>query len=186
MDGSDQEQTGALRRVRRLSAALAQATVVIGVLLILGYAWVWNDRALLDEVIRRDVLPANVPYRLDGWIGVGCFLLGLLPLANALFALCTAFQLFRGYRAGEVFTNAAGRRLQRIGIALVLLPAVQILAAALASMLLTLGDPAGQAHLVIRLHEGHLTTGLAGGLVLVVGWAMAEAARIAAENREFV
>ena len=94
--------------------------------------------------------------------------------------------LFALYRRGQILTDAAAERIRRIGAALVVLAVAGTLLHTAQALLLTIDNPAGQRHLVLSLSSDSLGFLLSGGLLVVIGWAMREAARAAAENASFV
>ena len=53
-------------------------------------------------------------------------------------------------------------------------------------MLASLANPPGERVLTISLEGADLGQVLAGGLMVVIGWAMREAAVVAEENRGFI
>lgn len=73
-----------------------------------------------------------------------------------------------------------------MGIALALLPVAQIAITAAMSLIFTMGNPVGQRQLSITLAQTHLLVGIAGCMLVVIGWVMVEAARIADDNRQIV
>jgi hypothetical protein len=112
---------------------------------------------------------------------LSCAHLGLL-----CWALWTARGLFLRFAAGATLETQGGRDLRAIGgfIALyaVLTPAVKTLM----TVALTLGNPPGQRLLAVGIGTNELILGMLGALILVLGHVMAEAARIADDNRQIV
>ncbi len=94
-----------------------------------------------------------------------------------------AYQLFDGYRVGEIFTDMAPARLRRIGMSMVALAVLRPMTAALVSMLVTAGNPPGQRMLAIGLDIGDYMIAAFGGLILAIGHVMVEAKRLADDNQ---
>ena len=56
----------------------------------------------------------------------------------------------------------------------------------LGSLILTYDNLVGSRHLSVSMSSNTYTLILTGGLLIVIGWVMREAARISDENRQFV
>lgn len=159
-------------------------------LLIAGIAAVylnlWFDRPALIAIIEAEILTAGTPYRLTDSIAAAWLFIAALPTALSIWGLWNALNLFLGYKEGAVFTEIAGRRLKYMGVALAMTPPAQIVMTAATSVLLTMHNQAGQRQLTISMTETHLVVGVAGAMLLVIGWVLTEAARLAEDNRQIV
>ncbi len=151
-----------------------------------AYLNLWLDRASLITMIETQILDPGTPYELTAATATAGLAVGALPVLLSIWGLWNALRLFRGYREGAVFTHTAGRRLKHMGIALALLPLAQILVTAGTSVLLTMQNQVGQRLLSVSLTETHLIVGIAGGMLIVIGWVLAEAARLADDNRQII
>lgn len=109
-----------------------------------------------------------------------------LPQLAVLYVLWQLERLFGLYRRGETLTAAPALRIRRIGLGIMVAALMSVLMRPLAGLILTLGNPPGERMLVLLLSSTDIGLVLAGGLMLVVGWIMGEAVRIAEENRGFV
>lgn len=112
--------------------------------------------------------------------------IGAVALVPITMALWQMRGLFARYRAGEILTPACACHIRRAGGALTVLALVQTVTQPLQILMLTLDNPPGARQLAIGLTSEALWLLLAGGLLVVIGWVMAEAAQAAAENAEFV
>jgi Protein of unknown function (DUF2975) len=180
------EATDPAIKIRRISRVMVLVTVALALLLVVVDIWLWVDRSIFVDAARRQFLPSGAEVELTSGIVVAGLALGQLSFALALWALWNVFALFRGYRDGAVLTVEAGRRLRHVGVAFCAFPFVQAAVSGLSSALLTMNNPPGERHLAIALEGGHLIIGVAGALMIVVGWVLAEAARIADDNRQIV
>lgn len=112
--------------------------------------------------------------------------LNLLSPLILLLALNQMRQLFGHYAKGEVLSHRCARRIQRIGQGLLALAILPLAVQPIQSVLLTLANPPGQRSVSVGINSEMLFFALAGGLIIVIGWAMREASDVAAENRTFV
>lgn len=173
-------------RIGRVSRVMAWITIALILALIAADIALWVDRSTLERVIGEEILPPDTPFRLTPGVLVAAFLLGHVPFVITLWGLWNTLRLFRSFSDGAVFTVEAGRRLRNAGLALGALPFAQVLLSGLGSALLTMNNPEGQRHIAITLQDSHLVIGVAGGLLVVIGWVMAEAARIADDHSQII
>ncbi|MGF0521953.1 DUF2975 domain-containing protein [Agrobacterium pusense] len=172
------------RRIARVSRILTWFSVVFAGTLVAAYFAIWADTEALRTVIEGQILPPATPYLLTDAVRIAGFVVGLLPLMAALSGLWFAVLLFRLFERGEIFTPTSGKRLIQVGIALAALLPAQIVMTSAASFLLTMGNPVPSV--LFSFESTHMLVGFAGGLMIVVGWVLGEATRIADENREFI
>lgn len=107
----------------------------------------------------------------------------LLVLAYALFA---ASALFQSFARREFFTPGVGVLLQRMGLALAAFGLLAPIVRAALTVILTMNNPPGQRMLAIGVSANDVVIVIFGALLILIGWVMAEAARLADENRSFV
>ncbi|GGB50405.1 hypothetical protein GCM10011316_23180 [Roseibium aquae] len=117
--------------------------------------------------------------------------LGFVVLITVIFSLIGATcwnmrQLFERFRKGEYFATQTLTRIVSIGTWLLSLAVFTVLSGPVGSVLLTIDYPPGERVLHVELDGGELLLLTFGGLMLVFGWIMREAALIADENRQFV
>jgi hypothetical protein len=175
-----------LTRIRRVSRFMAGLSLGVAGLIVLLDVLLWLDPAAI-EASARDLLPdPTLLVEITPLAWNVAFVLTQLLMGLLVYALWQAFRLFRAFARGEVFTPEAGDRLRRIGAAFVVVPFAEVLGTGLITTLLTLNNPEGQQAVAFTLEPVHVILGLAGGLVLVIGWVMAEAARQAADLEQIV
>lgn len=173
-----------LSRLQRLSAQLywgALALSVVLPLIVLVYAGrgVTEPASLLSLVPE---LPAGTPVSpAQAGLVAGVSLVAVLPLVAALRRMV---RLFANYRAGEVLSAENAEAILGIGRNLSLAALFSVLVPTLERLILSWHAP--QRVLSIALDDGTLGYLIAAGLLTVIGWAMAEAARVKAENEGFV
>lgn len=173
-------------RISRLSLALqwlCRAALVALPVLVLSFAVLAvRDPALIARQLSPITLTgAPSPAMLSLVI-----LLLMLPQAVPLYVLWQLEILFGLYRRGETLTRAPALRIRRIGLGVAALAPLSVLIRPVAGLLLTLANPPGERQLSVGLSSSDIGLVLAGGLLVVIGWIMGEAARIAEENRGFV
>jgi hypothetical protein len=108
-------------------------------------------------------------------------LVSILPMVAALRGMV---RLFGAYRDGEVLSAANALVILHVGRNLLLVALFTVLVPSLQTLILSW--QAEHRMLSIGLDGGTLGFLMAAGLLTVIGWAMAEAARVKAENAEFV
>ena len=171
-------------RLQRLSETLYWTTLALSVvlpLIVLYYAGkgVADPGSLLTQA---PVLPADlIVTRAQAGLVAAVAIASLLPMLAALRAMT---RLFDRYRMGEVLSHANATTILTIGRALLAVAAFTIAVPTLHALILSWNAP--QRVLSIALDSGTLGVAIAAGLLTVIGWAMAEAARIKAENEGFV
>jgi hypothetical protein len=172
--------------IPRLSKWLYLAATVTLFTLPLAVLWglfsAWSDPSQLAS--RFAQLPAATAFTPAKALLTAA--IGAVMLPPALFLLAEMRHLFRGYAKGEVLTAQSADHIRRIGQFLVALAGLGVILPTLQGVALTADNPTGQRVLAITLTSDSIGFALAGGLLIVIGWAMAEAARAAEENASFI
>ena len=177
---------------RRLPGSLARVVFVVRALCVLGVVtllavpfWFWlspaNVLALGPQM--AGVSGAIVVDERTRALGAA---VSLLPIAVGLYALWQLWRLFAEYGAGRVFGRAAQVRLQRFAWALLAAALLAPLVRAVMSVVLTMGNPAGQRQLVIGFSWNDYLAVLLAAVLIAIATVMAEAVRVAEENESFV
>ena len=175
-----------MARIKGVSTFMATAVSIgIALLFITVTAIWWIDDLFAGMLDSASVSGVNVD-SLPFYLRATSFAIALVPLGIYTFVLVQTRALFRGYAQGEIFTFAAAKRLRTIGCALVLGVPAGVVAGMLVSVVLTAANPAGQRQLSISFGSAEFSALVFGGLLLVIGWVMAEAARLAEENRQYI
>ncbi len=171
-------------RLQRLSGVLYAVALTLSVvlpLLVLVHAGkgISDPASLLARV---PALPQGTPVT-TGQAGLVAALgiLSVLPMVAALRAMA---RLFGRYRDKDVLSVENANTILRIGRALILVAVFTVLVPTLQTLILSWNAP--QQTLAFGLDGGTLGFLMAAGLLTVIGWAMGEAARVKAENEEFV
>jgi Protein of unknown function (DUF2975) len=113
----------------------------------------------------------------------------ILPvLLCHIFALWSGFQLFSGYRRGEIFTQRAASYLSRIGWALFASAPLSFFVHATLSKLVSEPSQTGGAAISMPLSISDVDfSSIAFGLIaIIIGRVLGEAAKLSEENRLFV
>jgi hypothetical protein len=170
-------------RLCRAAAALAAASVIA---FIGGNAARWLVPEWTEMAAREASHVQTAPIfitPLVRWVGLGATTLYLGVLVWGLLSMRT---LFKRLAAGEVFVADTGVLLRRFGTALLVYAALTPVVAAGLSMLVTRDPVNGGAVLSVGISHQEITVALIGALILVFGSVMADATRIADENREII
>ena len=109
--------------------------------------------------------------------------LAVLPTLRALQML---WRLFTLYANGIILNEKAATTLKSIGRAVLMMAGAALVAPTIAVLLLTFDNPPGQRQFVIDYSTSVFALALCGGLILTIGWAMVEAARVDADNKAIV
>ena len=112
--------------------------------------------------------------------------IGVIPGLAMLYVLREMARLFGRYAAGETLTQPCAGHILRIGAGLLAAVALEVISRPLQILAASLANPPGERVLAVSLEGADLGQVLAGGLMVVIGWTMREAARVAEENRGFV
>ncbi|WP_316647130.1 DUF2975 domain-containing protein [Ovoidimarina sediminis] len=158
------------------TAALAALPVVIALPL-----WLSGPRALATALPGLAV-PASLPAPLLA-AGIAA---GLLPALAVAYVLWQMRGLFDFYRRGASLGHGAARQIRRIGAGLLATAALALAARTLQALALTAANPPGERILAFHIASSDVGFLLSGGLMLVIGAVMADAARIAEDNAGFV
>ncbi|MCC6735903.1 MAG: hypothetical protein IT534_07210 [Bauldia sp.] len=171
-------------RIRRIAATMSVATIVVAVLLAGAGVYVAVDLSALSTALR------SAGVELAGTTGAVAHALivalGLPAMGLILWSLWNAFWLFRAYQSGDVVSVEIGRRIRAMGIALLAFPVVTTLTGMLSSIVVSWGAAEGSGRIVVSVSSESVIMAITGAMLILVGWSMVEATRIAEENRQFV
>ena len=171
------------KRLCRGGAALAAATAVF---LIGGNAAMWLVPKWTEDAAR------NASYLwtqgifitpLVRWVGFGITSLHLCVLVWGLLSMRTLFRLLA---AGESFAAQTGLLLRRFGMALLVYACLTPVVRSAIAPLVTHDPARHELYVSFGIRGEELVIALIGALILVFGSVMADAARIADENREII
>lgn len=173
-----------LRRIRRLALAV-RLLCLLGMLAIGTLPFIfWAQPDWVAEVVTQQWSVPRLQLTLAARLGgLGAT---LLPALTSLFALAQMWSLFGCFARGELLACRPARHLRQLGLGLCVLTLAQPLGQTLAVLALTWGNPKGERRLVFELSSEHYLTLLFGLLLLALAQVLAEAARVADENAEFV
>ncbi len=175
-----------LSRVRSVSRLMAGLTLAMMLLAAAAYAVFWLNEAAVARFLEGHLSTAADHFALTPKIWATAFAISLLPVLFYLFGLWQVWLLFRAFARGQVFAEATGRRIGWIGVVIAVLPLVSILAGSAWSVAASIDNPPGERELSVSLSGVDLLGVLLGILLVIIGWVIREAARIADENRSFV
>lgn len=170
----------------QLHDALYALTWVTLIALPLVLAWSLATGAAAPERLAGAFPSVTLAEAPGPWLAWSVALVGLLPWVPVIGALWSLQALFSLYRRGRSLTRDAAERIGVIGVLLMAVAVLGVAAHTAQLLLLTLGNPPGQRVLAIGIDSSDIGFLLAGGLLVVIGRAMTEAARAVDENRGFV
>ena len=117
---------------------------------------------------------------------IAALVVSLVPLLLFLWTLDRMRRLFESYAVGAILTARAAEQIVDIGKGFFALALAPLVVKPVVSVLNSLGNAPGERELVISLHSDTLFFALVSGLLIVIGWAMRQAAEIAEDNRAIV
>ncbi len=173
-------------RIRAASRFLKNLTT-LGAVIILGFGVafaafpVWFDQLIINAFPELTIATGITPFKRTGLLVLMAF-----PLAVTLYGLWHARLLFASYEKGEIFTSRAAGHIRLVGLAMLINAILSPLVHTLGSILLTYDNMAGSRAIAVSLSSDSYSLLLTGGLLIVIGWVMHEAARLSEENRQFV
>ena len=142
--------------------------------------------SVFDEQIMREYEHLLIDSGFTPIKRIGLIILLAGPISLLIYAMWRISRLFACYERGRIFSTAAARHIRAAGTALAANGGLSIMTNTLAVLLLTYDNAPGKRMLEIEISSANYSTLLFGGLLIVIGWIMHEAARVANENRQFI
>lgn len=186
MSKSQSHDFPALERVRTASRILKLLTTFGAVVILAAALALAVVPGWLDGLIPQAFPELTPGYTVTPIKRAGLLALMAVPLAAVLFGLWHVRLLFGTYERGEIFTIRAARHIRLAGLALAVNAIAAVIVHPVASVLLTYDNAPGARQLSLALGSDTYMLLLAGGLLIVIGWIMGEAARLADENRQII
>jgi hypothetical protein len=175
-----------LEGLRSLCVWMARAAGALAIGFFVVAAALWLNPAWAAEAVRAhlNMNPADVTLSFAARA-----LAGILSAAHAgllCAALLAARRLFLRFAHDAAIEAQTGRDLRLIGGLVAAYALTTPLSKTLMVLAVTMDNPPGHRMLTISLGSNELILGVLGALILVLGHVMAEAARIADDNRQIV
>ena len=150
-----------------------------------GYLYVFFDPALAMRVVSENAA-TNLPAEIGNAQYFLLFVVGAVPLLLFIAALWSARQFFSCYVSGELFPRQASAKLTRIGKLFLALAILGPITRMLAVLTITWTNPPGQKQLVLSFSTSDGLLIILSGILLMVGHILAEANRLAEDNRQII
>lgn len=156
--------------------------IVVGVLVTVLCLGSWfTSQAVLEQFWSAvtgwwQIAPASLFTRL---LGFAC---SLLPIAVIWYLLALLLQLFKHYRAQQLFSQSTVSLFRRLGFALYLWALACVVFNSLIIFVLTMNAPAGHHIFQIAISGMDIQSIVIGSVIILVSWVMQEAKNIADEN----
>jgi hypothetical protein len=166
------------RRLAFLSVASGAAFLLLNAVLWLVPDWA-PIVARAEGSLQNDAITLTPMVR---WLGVACSTLYLAVLVRGLLI---ARSLFRRLAVGLVFEPQTGMLLRRFGMTLVVYAGLTPFFHALVGWLVTMQNASGRM-ISLGLSDEEVVLAIVGTLILTTGSVMAEAARLAEDNRQII
>lgn len=170
-------------RLCRRAGALALASAIA---FLLGNAALWLTPQWTELAARMQAELTTEPVTITA--GVRSLGLGLSSAGLALLAwgLLSARGMFLRLADGDAFREESAALLRRFGLALLCYAGFLPVETALMGWIVTMHNPPGQTIVRLGISDEHVVLALVGTLILVLGSVLADAARLAEENRQIV
>jgi Protein of unknown function (DUF2975) len=180
-----QEPDLAMATIKRLSRVASRVALVGCIVLFALYgaavATMAPDEFMYGNFVGKEYkISDGTPVRL------ACYALALGPLVLYLAGLLAMRRLMGLFENGFVFTERAAREITRIGWYVAMIAPVSIGCMTLGSVLLTWGNGPGARAFNFGISVGDILALSYGGLLIIIGVVMREAAKISDEHRQFV
>ncbi len=190
MDNTDDARglpdAGRFRRIRSVSRYLK----IVALLGAVGIGGLSLYFAAVPSMFEAQILPDYAHLLIGSGVTpvkrIGLIVLLAGPVSLLVYAMWRISRLFACYERGRIFAPAAARHIRAAGAALAANGGLSVPVHTLAVLLLTHDNAPGKRMLTIEVSSTSYATLLFGGLLIVIGWVMHEAARVADENRQFV
>lgn len=175
-----------MRKIQVTSLVLKYVTTVslllpVGVFLSVALMPEW-----LDQIVAQQFSHLRIDSGISGLKRVLLLLLIAAPLSLAVYGLWQVRCLFAAFSRAQVFSVTTASYIHRAGIVILASPILNVIFGAFISVLLTYDNPAGSRQLAVSMSSSAIGLVIIGGLLIVIGWTLREAARLQEENRQFV
>lgn len=177
-------------RLAKTAWAMKAAIMLILALLAGGAAYILfalvADSMKLTALVKDHITGPNVPVTLNVTALFGLALLAAVNLTIILYGLACVWRFASLISKGRVFSLESGIWLRRAGAVALIGAAGTVISRLLAVLLATMGNPPGQAFLIISFGTDEAFLLLLAALLFALGHAIVLAAEIDAENRTFI
>lgn len=175
-----------LARLLRTSTWLSHAAKIAALMLLAANAAMWLVPDFTADVVRAQSSIGTAPVKMTLGVRAAALVVSTVYVGLMALALWTVASLFASFAAGAIFVPETGTRLRRLGILLLLFAVVSPLIRAIIGLIVTIGNDEGQRMLAISISSQDIIVALVAALLIALGHIMAEAARIADDNRQIV
>jgi hypothetical protein len=174
------------QRIRNISRAMVWACWALIALLPAALVVYWATAADAALAAQGNLLPGAILAPLQLWQRVAAACVTAVPLALLLMGLWQAKRCFALFAQGQVFTAQAVDCLRRFAGWVAAAALAAIVAAAIASVLLTLQNPAGLRQLALGISSKHLFTLFFAAMVWLMAAVIGQGQSLAEENERFI
>lgn len=167
--------------------ALVRLMAVLGSFVVVWLpVWFWTHPDQIHQWWRSSCAVDDIVMTIDDQaVILGAFVM-LLPVGITLFTLRKLWRLFGEYGRGRAFSRAAQGHLHGVAIGFTASALVSPLFRTLMTLVLTMGNPAGQRVLALSFQGGDYLLMLISVVLLAIATVMAEAVKRVEEHAEFV
>lgn len=171
------------RHLRALSRVLALCCLVLIVALPVAMAIYWAQADTTELAARSG---GAIQGELHAWQRLLAALISEVPLLLLGVGLWEAYQCFRQFSTGQVFTVRAVRSLRRFSAWIMASVAAGFVAGAAASVVLSWGNAPGARHLALSIGSDQVFTLFFAGMVWLMAAITSQGQQLAEENATFI
>lgn len=175
-----------LKRIRRLSRWMVAACVALVLLLPVLLVVYWVTTSAPDLAPQGNLGSSAIQAPLQAWQRWAGGAVTAVPLAMLLIGVWQAKRCFAQFAQGQVFTQEATAYLRRFAGWVAAAALAAIVAGAVTSVLLTLGNPPGSRHLAVGINSSQLFTLFFAALVWLMADVIGQGQMLADENAHFI
>ncbi len=175
-----------LQRIRRVSRLMVAACVALVLLLPVLFVVYWATTSAPELAQQGNLASSAIQQPLQAWQRWAGAAVTAVPLAMLLTGVWQAKRCFAQFAQGQVFTQDATAHLRRFAGWVAAAALSAIVAGAVTSVLLTLGNPPGARQLAVGINTNHLFTLFFAALVWLMADVIGQGQALAEENERFV
>ncbi len=173
-------------RIQRLARVLKLICTACLILMPAFFIYAIATGLAGEPALQREFADYVLPSVVPTWTLILVRAIQAVSVPLIFYVLWQMRGLFSLYLDGETISDRCATRIRHCGQGLIYIGLAGVLSNTVIVLLLTMVNETGPQTVVITFSQGDIGFFLGGGLIVVIGWVMGEAARIAEDNRGFI